>query len=152
MNIHVDPIKLKKESMRRDQEQQAMQEIYDMMDEDARSRDLYGLVGSIVGGAVGFATGGFAGAYTGYQLGGNLAYAAPQEFDEGDLDDPRLAGGMFDPGAMDSFKDDVLYADAAENIAMYQDTVGDLFSIAMNAGKLPGRDDSFSKIVEKFKV
>ncbi len=133
------------------QERQAMQEIYDMMDEDARSRDLYGLVGSIVGGAVGFATGGFAGAYAGYNLGSNLGMVAPQEFDETDLDDPRLSGGMFDPSAMDSFKDDIMYADAAEDIAMYQNLAGSLFSAAMGSAKLPGKTDSF-KMFEKFKV
>lgn len=79
------------------QEDQAMQEIYDMMDEDAKERDMYDLVGSFVGGALGFAIGGFKGAYTGYNLGGNLSYLAPQEFDASDLDDPRLDGGMFNP-------------------------------------------------------
>ena len=78
-------LEMRKEKLSEDQ---AMQEIYDMMDEDARDRDLYGLVGSFVGAAVGFGIGGFQGAYMGYNLGGNLAYAAPQEFDPSDLDDP----------------------------------------------------------------
>ena len=134
------------------QEDQAMQEIYDMMDEDAKERDMYDLVGSFVGGALGFAIGGSKGAYTGYNLGGNLSYLAPQEFDASDLDDPRLEGGMFNPGAMDSFKDDVLFADASEDIAMYQNTVGDLFSIAMNAEKLPGDKTGYEYLVEKFKA
>ena len=142
-------LEMRKEKLSEDQ---AMQEIYDMMDEDARNRDLNGLVGSFVGAAVGFGIGGFQGAYVGYNLGGNLAYAAPQEFDPSDLDDPRLEGGLFDPLAMDSFKDDVLYADAAEDIAMYQDTVGDLFSVAMNYSKLPGKGESWDKIAETFKV
>lgn len=53
---------------------------------------------------------------------------------------------------MDSFKDDVLFADAAEDIAMYQDTVGDLFSIAMNAEKLPGDKTGYEYLVEKYKA
>ena len=133
------------------QENEAMQDIYDMMDEDARERDKYGLMGSISGGLLGFIIGGPQGALKGYQLGGNLAYLAPQEFDESALNDPRLDGGIFNPGAMESFKDDVLYADAAEDIAMYLDTTKDLFTVATVGNNL---DDTsgYDYIANKFKA
>lgn len=118
-------------------ENQALSDVYSVMDDDARKRDRYGLGGKVIGGLLGFVSGGVKGAYQGYKVGGSLGTLfAPQEFDTDMLKDDVFSGGKFNAGEMLGIVDDIEYTDAAEDIAMYTNTVSSLFDAYMKGGEL----------------
>ena len=126
-------------------ENAAMQDIWDVIYEDAAERDKYSLYGSIGGAVLGYAIAGPGGAKIGYNLGGGIApHFADQDFEYSMLESDILSQGKFNPGRMTVFKDDVFHAQATEEMDLWTGTAGSIIQTLFDIDKLDPEYEGFS--------
>ena len=110
-----------------EKDNQRMQDIYDILDADQALADEYGFAGKIGGSLLGFIFGGIEGARAGGELGSQVRFFAPEEFEVEDLD-WTYDEGKFNVGALGDFREDVLADRYDYEMGEYVSAFGDIIN------------------------